>query len=178
MRFGPHSASLSYLPESRNGQLLNLSIEEACRGQLPDFNQQLKKVARDVAMLTPEWLPDSCDCVGSSGESRVGSSPAAEPFRSTDLESIKKKDVAELVRKAPGEGRAYTSTTSATRRELRPSIAPLSDLADQLVRFDGYVDQGKAYQAISASALAENARQVIRLTCDPSYARRYKRHVR
>ena len=140
------------------------SIQEACQGQLPDLSLQLKKVARDVAVLTPDGYPTRA-IASVDGSAKAETTDPERMNRVVTISTHQRDQWQSWSEKGLVQVEHYLDFVR-TRSELRPLIAPLSDLADQLVRFDGYVDQGKAYQAISTLHHAQNdADTVIRQVC-------------
>jgi hypothetical protein len=141
-------------------------LQEACRSQLPELNQQLKAVAHDVAAMTPEGSPSRA--IASVGAAASGSDQPEKMNRMIHLSDDQRDSWQDWSEKRLVQVEHYLDDVRMNR-ELRPLSKPLSDMADQLVRFNGYINQGKVYQAMNVLSQAEDDTEtVMRQACGKS----------
>ena len=137
-------------------------VEEACRQQLPAFNQQLIQVTHELARYTPASESNRAIASVSSDPSQNGIEQINQVFDLPKAQRIQWQDWSE---KRLVDVQRYLDFVH-THSQYRPALTPLSELANELVKFDGYVDQGKALQAIASLHRAQaNADEVTRATC-------------
>jgi hypothetical protein len=140
-------------------------VEEACREQLPALNEQLHQIHEQIAQYAPDNRADRAI----ASDSQKGSQPGSEPAnRVVDLPPDVKTVWQNWSEKRLVEVERYADFVR-TRSQFRAALEPLTEIANELVKFDGYVDQGKAYQAMESLHRAQlNADAVARATCAPA----------
>jgi hypothetical protein len=170
-----HTVTISFLSLGLCLGLMgcNDGIEQACRNQLPAIQKQLTAIQREVASATPGGY-------GSRAIASVESSsdtPSSHPLSAQEISHLNEVINISLDQKSRWNDWSTSRLVEVERdldfvkfsSELRPAFAPLTDLAAQLVRFNGYIGQGKAYQAINTiRMMQDDADTVMRQVCGPT----------
>lgn len=117
------------------------SIEEVCRDRLPELRRDFAKFETEVAAVAPQKSGRAIASV--THQNQIFKLPREQKDQWQDWSEEK------LVQAEKFED------VIRTHSELRPVMAPLSELANEFVKFDGYVESGRVYQALASLQRAE-----------------------
>lgn len=126
------------------------TVEEACRTKIPALHQEFAKVQVEVAALAPSR--EANRAIASVSEKPQ--SIIAEQNQIFSLSRETKDRLQQWSEEKLVEAEQYQDLVRS-RSELRPALQPLSEMADELVKFDGYVETGKVYQVTASLQRAE-----------------------